>query len=65
MKIIFDNEMQKLMFITMMSASVYCPNDLNLNLNEPPACANNKQCKSCWEKSIEMYVEAKDGDNNG
>lgn len=49
MKIIFDNEKQKKLFLKVLGSSGYCPSEVDFfNSN----CGINL-CEKCWEQSIQ------------
>lgn len=51
MKIIFDNEEQKKLFIDIMESNQICPSDMKL----VDRCGF-PMCRMCWEEALRMEV---------
>ena len=60
MKIIFDNEAQKELFISMLGSLTYCPSWMGLE--DKAGITGCDNCTVCWEEAFEMEVRE---DENG
>ncbi len=58
MKIVFDSEDQKETFLSLITLTALCPEDILLkNRKCDKLCDNFKECRNCWKQSgLEMEV---------